>query len=138
MKLKLILIVIGVVISAIGVIFNPFVIVKKEDVRTWKTNAYNDSVSVAKLSREVIFKDSLLYSCQQTVDMNYQLATERQIVLFDLKKQLKQAENEAKVANEAIGHYEKAGLMRYFIKPFISRCYEEVFEKPDCVKMREK
>lgn len=136
MKLKLILIVIGVVISAIGVIFNPFVIVKKEDVRTWKTNAYNDSVSVAKLSREVIFKDSLLYSCQQTVDINDKLTTERQIVLADLQKQLKQAKNDARQANEAIEHYESNGLIRYFEKPLFSRCYIEVFEKPDCIKTK--
>lgn len=136
MKLKLILIVIGVVISAIGVIFNPFVIVKKEDVRTWKTNAYNDSVSVAKLSREVIFKDSLLYSCQQTVDINDKLTTERQIVLADLQKQLKQAKNDARQANEAIEHYESNGLIRYFEKPLLSRCYVEVFEKPDCIKTK--
>lgn len=134
MKLKLILIAIGVIISALGVIFNPFVIVKKSEVKTWQTNAYNDSVSIIKLSREVSIKDSMLFSCQQTVDMNGKLTTERQIVLADLQKQLKQAKNEAKLANEAIEHYESNGLIRYFEKPLLSRCYVEVFEKPDCIK----
>lgn len=126
---------IGILISTLGIIFNPFVVVKKSDVKRWKTNAYNDSVSVAKLSRENLIQDSLLFSCHQTGDISTQQLREQQIVLAELNKQLKQAKNDAKRANEAIEHYENAGLMRYFVFDkrgiFKKGCYQEVFEKPD-------
>ncbi len=106
MKLKLILIAIGIIASALGVIFNPFVVVKKSDVKRWKTDAYNDSVSVAKLSRENILKDSLFFSCQQNFDISQQQLKEQQIVLLELQRQLKQAKSDTKQANDAIAHYE--------------------------------
>lgn len=135
MKLKIILIAIGILISTLGIVFNPFVIVKKSDVKRWKTNAYNDSVSVAKLSRENILQDSLLFDCHQTSDVSTQQLREQQIVLLELQKQLKQAKNNYTQANEAIAHYEQNGLMRFFVFDkkgiFKKGCYEEVFEKPD-------
>ena len=135
MKLKIILIAIGILISTLGIVFNPFVIVKKSDVKRWKTNAYNDSVSVAKLSRENILQDSLLFDCHQTSDVSTQQLREQQIVLLELQKQLKQAKNNYTQANEAIAHYEENGLMRFFVFDkkgiFKKGCYEEVFEKPD-------
>jgi len=135
MRIKLILIGIGILISALGVFFNPFVIVKKSEVKTWKTNAYNDSVSVAKLSREIIIQDSLLWSLQQDIDILKANESKFQIMIAEHKKRASEAFAAEKRANEAIEHYEQNGLMRYFVFDkrgvFKKGCYEEVFEKPD-------
>lgn len=91
--------------------------------------------SIFVLKKNVSAKDSLLFSCQQTSDIRTKQVYESQIVLAELNKQLQQAKNDAKRANEAIEHYENAGLMRYFVFDkrgiFKKGCYQEVFEKPD-------
>ena len=114
MKLKLILIGIGVVFTALGVVFNPFVVVKKSDVKTWKTNAYNDSISVAKLSRENIIQDSLLWSLQQDIDILKANESKFQITIAGLSaenKRLRKAEN---TCCEELKHAEETGgIIRY-------------------------
>jgi len=136
MKLKLILIAIGIAISTLGVIFNPFVIVKKSEIEKYKTDSHNDSISVAKLSRENILQDSLLWSLQQDLDIAKQNEAKFQMTIAEQKKRASEAFAAEKRATEAIEHYEQNGLMRYFEKPFLSRCYVEVFKKPDCVKSK--
>jgi len=135
MKLKLILIGIGIIISTLGVVFNPFAIVKKSEVKAWKTNAYNDSVSVAKLSHENIMQDSLLWSLQQDLDLCGQNKSIRESIVDKLTKERNESRAEAKVIREAIEHYEQNGLIRYFVFDkkgiFKKGCYEEVFQKPD-------
>lgn len=109
MRLKLILIAIGVIIAALGVFLNPFVIVKKSEIKRYKSNAYNDSVSVAKLSRENILKDSLLWSLQQDVDISKANDTEFQITIKGLlaeNKRLRTAEN---TCCEELKHAEETG-----------------------------
>lgn len=135
MKFKLILISIGVIIATLGVFLNPFVVVKKSDVKTWKTNAFNDSVSVAKLSRENMMQDSLLWSLQQDLDLCGQNKSIREAVITKLTKERDEARAEAKTIRKAIEHYEANDLIRYFVFDkkgiFKKGCYEEVFEKPD-------
>lgn len=92
----------------------------------------NDSIIDLKIA--VIEKDSLLFSLQQTVDLNAKLTQERQIVLSDLNRQLTEAKSELKQANDYISHLEENNLIRYFKKDFLSKCYEEIFKKPDCIK----
>lgn len=134
MKLKLILIGVGAVLAALGVFFNPFVVVKKSEIKTFETNAFNDSVSIAKLNLEIIVKDSIYFSIKQDLDICNDNKSNHKTVIAQLTKERNEARAEAKINLEAIEHYEQNGLIRYFEKPFLSRCYIEVFEKPDCIK----
>lgn len=90
--------------------------------------------SIKTLKNIVVLKDSLLFDCHQTSDVSVQQLLEQQIVLSDLQKQLKQSKNNCTQANEAITHYEKNGLMRFFVFDkrglFQKGCYQEIFEKP--------
>jgi len=128
LKLKIIL---GVVIVAVGIFVSRYLnnhsfvsdkfIKKKVD-------------SIATLKKVIILKDSLLFSCNQNGDVSTQQLREAQIVIAELNKQVKQAKNNCKQANEAIAHYEANDLIRYFVYDrrglFQSGCYKEVFEKP--------
>ena len=135
MKFKLIIYLSSAIIAGLAVFLNPFVIVKKSDVKTWETNAHNDSVSVAKLSREIIMQDSLLWSIQQDVDIAKKNEGKFQIMIAEHKKRASEALAAEKRATEAIEHYEQNDLIRYFVFDkkgiFKKGCYEEVFEKPD-------
>lgn len=134
MKLKLILIGVGAVLAALGVFFNPFVVVKKSEIKTFKTNAYNDSVSISKLNREIIAKDSILFSVQQDLDICKNNKVNHQTVISQLTKERNEARAEAKRNLEAIEHYEQNDLIRYFVydgRGLRKGCYKEVFEKPD-------
>jgi len=109
MRFKLILIGIVILISALGVIFNPFCIIKKSELKKYKTDAYNDSVSVAKLSRENILKDSLLFDCRQTSDMKDVLIKEQQIVQDGINKRLQACKNKENTCCEELLHAEQNG-----------------------------
>jgi len=114
MKLKLILIGIGVILAALGVFLNPFVIVKKSDIKTWKTNAYNDSISVAKLNREIIMQDSLLWSLQQDIDILKANEGKFQITITGLSAENKRLRNAENTCCEELKHAEETGgIIRY-------------------------
>ncbi len=127
MKLKLYGI-LGVIVIAVGIFVSQYLnnhsFVSDEFIKEKNKLIQNQKKQIAT-------KDSLLFSCQQNFDISQQQLKEQQIVLLELQKQLKQAKNDAKQANDAIAHYEENGLIRYFQKPFLSRCYVEVFEKPN-------
>jgi len=90
--------------------------------------------SIATLKKAIILKDSLLFDCNQTSDVNVQQMREAQIVMAELNKQVKQAKSNCTQANEAIEHYEANDLIRYFVYDkkglFQKGCYKEIFEKP--------
>jgi len=90
--------------------------------------------SIATLKKTIVLKDSLLFDCNQTSDVNLQQIREAQIVIAELNKQVKQAKSNCTQANEAIAHYEENDLIRYFIFDrrgfFQTGCYKEVFNKP--------
>jgi hypothetical protein len=91
--------------------------------------------SIATLKKTIVLKDSLLFDCNQTSDVNVQQIREAQIVISELNKQVKQAKANCTQANEAIEHYEANDLIRYFVYDkkglFQKGCYKEVFKKPD-------
>lgn len=109
MKLKLIIITIGVVLATLGVFLNPFVIVKESEIDTYKLNAYNDSVSVAKLSRENILQDSILWSLQQEIDINNSNKASREMVISALSAENKRLRNAENTCCEELKHAEETG-----------------------------
>ena len=78
--------------------------------------------------------DSTIFSLTQTIDIKAKTDTEFQIVIKRLNGENKQLKIEIKRLDEALGHYEENGLMRFFVlenKLFKrNECYKEVFEKP--------
>ena len=129
-KLKL-QIVLGVLVVAIGIFVSRYL---NNHSFVSDTFIKQKSDSIKTLKNIVVLKDSLLFDCHQTSDLSVQQLREQQIVLSDLQKQLKQAKNNCTQANEAIEHYEKNGLMRFFVFDkrglFQKGCYQEIFEKP--------
>ena len=90
--------------------------------------------SIATLKKTIVLKDSLLFDCNQTSDVNVQQIREAQIVISELNKQVKLAKSNCTQANEAIEHYEANDLIRYFVYDkrglFNKGCYKEIFQKP--------
>lgn len=109
MKLKLIIIAIGVVLATLGVFLNPFVIVKESEINTYKLNAYNDSVSIAKLSRENILQDSISWSLQQEIDINNANKASREMVISALSAENRRLRNAENTCCEELKHAEETG-----------------------------
>lgn len=134
MKTRIIIYIASAIVAGLLVFFNPYTITKKSVLEKYEVDRFNDSTSIAKLSFENHFKDSLLFSIRQESDIKDVQLKEQQIILADLNKRLKQAKNDCTQANEAIAHYEENGLMRFFVFDgrglFQKGCFKEVFEKP--------
>jgi len=128
LKLKIIL---GVVVLAVGLFVSRYLnnhsFVSDKFIKK-KTD------SIATLKKTIVLKDSLLFDCNQTSDVNVQQIREAQIVIAELNKQVKQAKSNCTQANEAIAHYEANDLIRYFVYDkrglFNKGCYKEIFQKP--------
>jgi hypothetical protein len=130
-KLKL-QIILGVIVVAVGIFVSRYLnnhsFVSDKFIKK-KTD------SIATLKKTIVLKDSLLFDCNQTSDVNVQQIREAQIVISELNKQVKLAKSNCTQANEAIEHYEANDLIRYFVYDkkglFQKGCYKEVFKKPD-------
>ena len=132
-------IIIGSAIAIIGFfvwIFLSFTVVKKSLINDYEETIKIDSTNMAVVSKE-------LAKCTQESQNNYDSATLKQSqidslqrIIKTLNKGLKSAKLDAQNANDAINHYETNGLMRYFIKPLFSKCFEETTNKPDCIKTK--
>lgn len=130
-KLKL-QIVLGVLVVAIGIFVSRYInnhsFVSDKFIKQ-KTD------SIGTLKRKVFILDSLSWSLQQDVDIAKDNEVKFQISIAKEKKRASEAFAAEKRATETIEHYEKNGLIRYFVFDrrgiFKQGCYQEVFEKPD-------
>lgn len=134
-KIKLIIGLVSAVLFGLGIWLNPYTITEKSVLEKYETARYNDSTSIAKLTIELVEKDKLNYSIQQDLDICNNNTGKSQINQRQLNDENKQLKLEIKRLDEALGHYEENGLMRYFVFDkqgiFKKGCYQEVFKKPD-------
>jgi len=113
MKIKLLFYLVPAVLIILGFVFNPFVIIKKSEIKAYKTNAYNDSVSIVKLNKEVILQDSLLWSLQQDIDICNKNKTKTEMVISALSAENKRLRNAENTCCEELKHAEETGGIIY-------------------------
>lgn len=134
-KIKLIIGLVSAVLLGLGIWLNPYTITEKSVLEKYETDRYNDSTSIAKLDIKLVEKDKLNYSIQQDLDICNNNTGKSQINQRQLNDENKQLKLEIKRLDEALGHYEENGLMRYFVFDkqgwFQKGCFKEQFEKPD-------
>jgi hypothetical protein len=110
-----------------------FVVVKDKVIETYKLTIKADSINISALSQELVIKDDSISRKDTLIVLYGSQIGQLQQLAKDMKMMLSRAENDAKIANDAIGHYETNGLMRFFVEDkrlFKKDCYREVFEKP--------
>ena len=128
-KLYAILGIIGLISVVVVYYWNTYSLVKAKSIK-------QKSDSISTLNSDVVILRKQIFSIQQDLDICNNNKSNHQTVIAQLTKERNEARNEAKLIREAIEHYENAGLMRYFIKSCFNRCYEEVDNKPDCIKSK--
>ena len=128
-KLYIILGIIGLISVVVVYYWNTYSLVKTKSIKQ-----KSDSISI--LNSDVVILRKQIFSIQQDLDICNNNKSNHQTVIAQLTKERNEARFAAKVNREAIEHYENAGLMRYFIKSCLNRCYEEVDNKPDCIKSK--
>lgn len=125
------ILIIVIIVGRVVYYFNAYSLVKTKSIKQ-KT----DSILIQ--SKTISLQDSLLWCLQQDIDIAKKNEVKLQIVIAEQKNLVSKALAAEKQATEAIEHYEQNGLIRYFEKPFWSKCYIEVFQKPECVKIQKK
>lgn len=129
---------VGIVLCILGYNWiSSFTVVKKAVIAGYKEVIKADSVNISILANELKIKNDTISKKDTIIAFQGDIIKGTQQLLKGTKIMLLRAENEAKIANEAIEHYEKNNLMRYFVKKnkiFGKDCFEEQFEKPDCIK----
>lgn len=114
MKTRIIVYILSAIVTSLLVFFNPYTITKKSVLEKYEINRFNDSTSIAKLSFENHFKDSLLFSIRQESDIKGVQLKEQQIVLSDLNKRLQACKNRENTCCEELLHAEEnGGIIRY-------------------------
>ncbi len=125
-KLYIVLGIIGLISGIVVYYWNTYSLVKTKSIKQ-----KNDSISALK--KEIVLKDSALFSVQQDLDICNNNKSNHQTVIAQLTKERNEARAEAKRNLEAIEHYEQNDLIRYFVfngRGLRKGCYKEVFEKP--------
>lgn len=105
MKLKLYGI-LAIIVIAIGLFVAQFL-----NNHSFVSNKFikqkSDSIRVQK--KEIAIKDSLLFSCQQTVDISNKIISEQQIVQEETNKRLQACKNAENTCCEELLHAEQNG-----------------------------
>lgn len=130
-KLYAIFGIIGLISCVVVYYWNTYSLVKTKSIK-------QKSDSISTLKDDAVALKKQIFSIKQDLDIAKQNESKFQIVIAEQKKRASEAFAAEKRATEAIEHYENAGLMRYFIKSCFNRCYEEVDNKPDCIKSKKK
>lgn len=90
---------------------------------------------IVESEKKIISLDSTVFSTTQNLDICKANDKKYQIVIAELKKRSSEALTAEKRATEAIEHYEKNGLMRYFVFDpkgiFKKGCFQELDKKPE-------
>ena len=93
-KNKIIAIAILTVLTSVYFYLKQFTIVKVKVIESYENTQKKDSISIATLSQELEKKDSLYFDCLQTLNVNFDIEKQRQIVIQSLTKSFKTCQND--------------------------------------------